>query len=195
MADFKATLDLLNLLGPLYHGLWGLSYEGMYDEVTDIPYGCAYLTEEAVDTHNATIKNIKGLHEENTVITYKRKYLESLAQTAVPFNNVILKFTTYWKCLPSTKWYNQIQKNDTHDPQITCLRPLYTRRYITIEEPWMVISLDQSVKKKPLTVEDILFACRALMGDGYRSIDDGFHLLECSEDTLTLEPYIDNFST
>ena len=54
--------------------------------------------------------------------------------------------------------------------------------------------MDKNLKKDDITFEDILFATRGLCVDETRTIDS-YNILKITDDVLTLEPNIDNYST
>ena len=71
------------------------------------------------------------------------------------------------------------------------LPTLSTRPYIHVIDPFMKVIIDAKEKGSPLTIDDILFATRALALDASRDYDR-FKLLNETFHTLTLEPEIYN---
>lgn len=69
---------------------------------------------------------------------------------------------------------------------------LFTRKYITVDKPFWEISIDSNKKGSPITVDDVLFASRALMVDHTRTINGGYKVIQETNDILVLEPDIDN---
>jgi len=62
----------------------------------------------------------------------------------------------------------------------------------------MQVTVSAADKGNDLTIDDILFATRALAMDDTRTVTEGYAgytVLEQRGDTLILEPDIDNFST
>lgn len=74
------------------------------------------------------------------------------------------------------------------------LGPLSDRKYIHVIDLFEEIELRSVEKKKPITIDDVLFACRGLCCDDTRSIDR-FSVLSDDGETLTLMAHIDNWST
>ena len=55
--------------------------------------------------------------------------------------------------------------------------------------------MEVHVEKDNITIDDILFATRALAWDSSRTIDSGYKILSVDENVLVLEPQMDNWST
>lgn len=118
--------------------------------------------------------------------------LQELADTTVPFKTVIVKYrknewfgqlTPHWNSV--SKWFG---------PRKTRLPFLSTRPWITVDEPFMQVTLSADKKGSLLTLDDILFATRVLAVDTTRTYDK-FKILSENETTLVLEPEMDNWST
>lgn len=62
-------------------------------------------------------------------------------------------------------------------------------------DPFNEVHLSAKDKGTFLTIDDILFASRALMADDTRTIDGGYKLLGYENDTLILNTIIDNYSS
>ena len=71
---------------------------------------------------------------------------------------------------------------------------LSSRPYIHVIDPFMKVIIDAKEKGSLLTIDDILFATRALSLDATRSYDR-FRILNETLHTLSLEPEMDNWST
>ena len=121
-------------------------------------------------------------------IIYDKQYLDQLMRIKVPFEKIIIKYTTNGWYGILNEWYNK-----THSIRIT-IPKLKTRKYIKIIEKFMKIEIDACLKDSPITLDDILFATRGLMVDGTRTIDN-YKILKITKKTLYLEPEIDNYST
>ena len=116
--------------------------------------------------------------------------------TPVPFNTVLIAFDgtidDHWYSIPSVEWYNELEEDGEYN---SCrLPPLNSVQYIQVNEPYMRVSLNATNKKEPITVEDILFATRALSADGYRSYTKYEIRFVLEHELLVLRPFIDNFS-
>ena len=109
---------------------------------------------------------------------------------------VIVKFTDgNWYDYPE-KWYNLINpKTRNRTDRKYRLPRLWTRKYITVDNPFWEIRIDANIKGSPITIDDVLFATRALMADHTRTINGGYKVVQETNDILILEPDIDNFSS
>lgn len=97
-----------------------------------------------------------------------------------------------WKDLPD-KWYECKPKEKIRHSVVT-LQPVSSRPFIKVLKPFVQVQLDSFIKKSRLTVEDILFACRTLCGDQYRSYES-FTVRSDRGGHLELDIEIDNYST
>jgi len=94
----------------------------------------------------------------------------------------------YWFRMPIKDWYNI--KNYNRGGLLT----LDTRPYIRVKTRYMEVDISKQKKGSPITLDDILFASRALCADDRRVIDK-YKILSHNNSTLVLVPTIDNFST
>ena len=69
-----------------------------------------------------------------------------------------------------------------------------SRLYIKVKEPFIEVTISEKKKKALITLDDILFATRALMVDSSRT-PDKYHIISETSEELVLEPKIDNYST
>ena len=195
-------LDTLNFLGALYH-----SYFGLHPE----KHGGIEIEDTKEETLESLRKNKKkyGWNMYNndgtrvidvsdtwdtTVLPYSRAI--KLAATTVPFATVTLKFREkdYWP----RAWYNEPSKwwkDYTPHLKPYVLPYLNTRKYIHVDNKAKKVVVSAEKKGSPLTLDDILFATRALMHDDTRVVNDGYTILKQTTDEITLEPHIDNWST
>lgn len=153
--------------------------------------GSAYVDHGCDIEHLTDISNIKIGH--NIKISFNYSHLEHQSQVKLKYKTVILRFEDdqYWKEIPDYEWYN--------DPELKrhLLLPLMnTKPWIIIDEPFMQITLSSEIKGSSLILEDILFASRGLSNDMYRSVGelDGYRVLDYDDNTLIIEPNIDNFA-
>lgn len=120
----------------------------------------------------------------------------NLEHTEVPFDTVLIAFNgkieDHWYQIPPNEWYNCVE--DEGEFNHCRLPTLNTASYITVIEPYMRVSLHRNLKSTPITLEDVLFATRALSADGYRSYTKYNVEYEQSGELLVLSPFIDNFS-
>ena len=165
---FYHVIQILNLLGPIYHSYFGLHPEK--DGYVEI--------------------------EKDKLIPYS-KVLES-SNVVIPFSKIVLKYSKDTWIEKPDNWFNKPSKwwidyNNHLKPY--ALPYLNTRKYIKIDKPFMQITVSEEKKGSKLTIDDVLFATRGLMADDTRIVDGGYKILKVTKDTLTIEPKIDNWST
>ena len=105
-----------------------------------------------------------------------------------PHRKITIISSSQWLNTPD-EWYEKTA-GETH-----ALPPISSRPYIHIENKFKRVSLDSFEKRSRLTVEDVLFACRALCKDGTRDYDGGFDVINDQNGHLELQVDIDNFSS
>ena len=114
------------------------------------------------------------------------------SQIEVEYNIVKIMFQgesrDYWYRMPYEDWYNIKKYNRGGLPTLD------TRPYIDVIDRYMKVHVSKEKKGSPITLNDILFASRALCADGTRVIDR-YKILSDNNSTLILVPTIDNFST
>lgn len=198
------TLQILNRLGPLYNG-----YSGIYPEQNGKCSGIyspddEEIIQEALDNHldvlaedDSPIKTVEEASETGCVtIFYDYNEIKKNLNVPVNYKKVVIKFTGgHWYNLPK-KWYNMVnpKTRDRSDRKYR-LKQIWTRKYITVDNPFWEVSIDANKKGSPITIDDVLFATRALMADHTRTINGGYKVIQETNDMLVLEPDIDNFST
>jgi len=193
------VLELLNVLGPHYHGWFGIQ-----EESSSFVEGYAHMLQKAINSGNVKVINgdnlvtlVDEISEDNEDINiiYYKNHLNHLSQIHIPFQKVVIKFSeNTWYRTPS-KWYNKYTNMWWKDKLQPHLPPLNTCKYIKIEEPFMTVSVSAETKGSKLTIGDVLFATRGLMVDPTRTVDGGYKMLSYHDDCLVIEPSIDNFST
>ena len=115
--------------------------------------------------------------------------LKALANTPIPDKDfIILKYTkNTWYGSPRI-WWNSMnkyaQKLSPFYRQFV-LPDLSSRPYIHVIDPFMKVIIDAKEKGSLLTIDDILFATRALSLDATRSYDR-FRILNETLHTLSL---------
>jgi len=98
----------------------------------------------------------------------------------------------YWFRMPDEDWYNEDNLNPYNNGQ--GLPTLNTRPYIWVINRYMEVHILKKQKQSSITLDDILFASRALCMDHSRVIDE-YKILSETNSILVLVPTIDNFST
>ena len=202
----SSTIEHLNLLGPLYHSYFGLHPE----EHGAIEIDREPDTEEEVqklmelkNKYKAEFwmnnKQISVPPEDSTVtVVIPYKNVLGISKQTVPYSKVIIKYQKdTWSQKPGA-WYNKPSRWWTS--YMPYLKPyvlpyLNTRKYIHVDKPFVQVTVSAEKKGAPLTLDDILFATRALMLDDTRTVDSGYKILNETPTVLTLEPELDNWST
>ena len=114
----------------------------------------------------------------------------------IEYNTVKIMFEgrsrDYWFRMPDEDWYNKHNFNPYNHGQR--LPTLDTRPYIMVINRYMEVHISKQKKGSLITLDDILFASRALCMDHSRVIDE-YKFLSDNNSTLILVPMIDNFST
>ncbi len=163
-------IKLLTKLGKTYHSYFGF-------ECCDGKIYKIYNNEESGEYDYDTI-----IKESNMCVEYQT--------VIVKFNGETSKF---WNHKPERYWYNEPSKlfRKTKSSRLPFLN---TRNYIKVTDPYMSVQISSKDKGSPITIDDILFATRALCCDETRTINK-YKLIEKTKDTLVIEPKIDNWSS
>lgn len=149
--------ELLNNLAALYHPLYGfrwnneLYYE--YDEAVKALQNGEKLYSKGILIISKDELNPSKFYLYLPNEDYKQ--LEQLATTIMPYNKIILinKRGVYGLTEP---WYEESKVKE--------FPPLNTKPYIIVNEMYKKITIDAKLKKLPITIDDVLFASRALAG-------------------------------
>lgn len=164
------------------------------------------LVDEDEEEDKFTVKSFEDLvNDEEYDIIFDTNYLEQKAKTILPYKKIIIKYTkNTWRSKFTdfnieTAWYNQKSKWFVHKKSSSWSKEdvlpfLNTRSYINVVEPFMNVEIEKSLKKDFLTIDDILFATRALAGDETR-VYDKFSLISEKNGVLTLTVEMDNYSS
>lgn len=210
-SETQTLIDLLSFLGTMYHTYFGflnnLSYGESQDrrandsddqsqlDLSDVTLDvCNDATNmDKARKYGIIIERTEQDEDDGCEDGFLTKFhlVQKLADTTVHFETVIVKYeknewfgelVPYWNSV--SKWFG---------PRQSRLPFLSTRNWITVDEPFMQVTLSARTKGSPLTLDDILFATRALAVDDTR-IYDSFKVLSQDETTLVLTPVIDNWS-
>jgi len=204
------ALQILNRLGPLYNGYSGIypDQNGECEAIYSID--SEELIKDAFDNNykvvreddNTPLNNFQEYMDdeecEYAKILYDYKKLKKDLEETVNQKTVVIKFISgSWYYYPK-KWYNMVNPHTRNRTDRKYrLKQLWTRKYITVDNdnPFWEVSIDANKKGSPITIDDVLFATRALMVDHTRTINGGYKVVQETNDTLILEPDIDNFSS
>jgi hypothetical protein len=101
-------------------------------------------------------------------------YAIQVAQHNIPYETVVIMYQEdNWYRKPRV-WYNKPSKwwvGYSHYLQPYVLPYLKTRKYLKVNDPFLKVTLSASKKGASLTIDDVLFATRALMCDDTRTVD------------------------
>lgn len=162
---------LLSILGTLYH-----SGDGFDNSLTTI-----YKDEDNGEL-SEFIENY-AVDQDDEEAHFNLEDIKLFACMIVPFKTVVLKYRLdYWKNKPTIEWYSDLFK---------------TRPYIIVDDPFMQVTISSEKKGQGISIEDILFATRAMASDQWRCVADerGYKIIFKSDNKLILEPSMDNHST
>ncbi|HSW76991.1 MAG TPA: hypothetical protein VLG50_08085 [Candidatus Saccharimonadales bacterium] len=186
----KDFFIVLNTICPYYLSGRGFNWEPeIFKEKDDIDFDkVIQLGAKIFDSD--TLKKIEKASDLEDYVEYLIKFdnkiLHELAQITVPYSTIIIKYIEdTWYEKPK-QWYNDKTK--------TKLPLLKTKKYIKVDNPFMSVTISQSLKGSRINIEDILFASVALAVDKTRTVDK-YDIISDVNGILTLEPDIDNYST
>lgn len=188
ISTLEYQLFLLSTLGRMYHTGFGLRDNDRHLELYKDDYNtdlCEFIKEYADD--------------EDYEIAYFHDYmLMKLTTMIIPFSTVIIKYQRdTWYSKPD-EWYNRKSnwwKDDKFQDRL--LPFLNTKPYINVVKHVMEVEISAEKKGAAITIDDILFATRALAADDTRTVSDetGYRIISINDNILTLEPSMNNFST
>lgn len=174
-------------------------------EETSVSTSCDYVGSEGDEPENEddaeVAEEFDHLRLEDATIRYSAAFVEELAAREIPAATVVLSLPPLsWRFKPP-QWYDAPPERGDALPRLS------SRKYIKVVFPFEEVELSAKAKGAPLTVEDVLFASRALMADARRNIPGGFALLQVERNRrtagtpkqsfsrLVLQPWLDNCST
>lgn len=168
---------LLSTLGTLYHSGDGFGTSDL----------SIYKNEDSPEL-SELIENY-ATDQDDEAGFFPLETIELLACMIVPFKTVVLKYpTNYWRDKPTVEWYNDYKFG---------IKSLKLRPYITVDDPFMQVTISSDKKGWGISIDDILFATRAMASDDSRCLADeyGYRIIFKSDSKLILEPSMDNHST
>lgn len=190
MQDIKQPLRHLNRLAPCYHSGLGFKKDADQPDQTVCVFG-----QDSIK--NWWLKNGGTDPEDDDEIHIPVTKLIDMSKQEIGQTTVVIKFSTNWDKLPPTQWYNlpptaYMKMSPEYESQR--LPFLNTRSYVTVDDPFMQVTVSAKQKGKKITFDDILFATRALAMDDTRTVDY-YKSLAKTKAKWVLEPEMDNFST
>lgn len=163
------VISILNTLGPVYHTYYGLKQHNK----NNIKYKI-YNDEESEPLTQEELEHIND---------------------PIPYNCVTILYEDegeIWYRKPSGEWYNS--PSTWFSDSDNALPYLNSKNYITVTDPYMSVTVKASEKGSSITIDDILFATRALASDDTRTYDE-FKVIRTLNDHLILTVVMDNYST
>lgn len=195
---FKTFFFTLNEISRHYHAGRGFDNNGTGDYNLDSVIASAEFGATIYDKNDKML-NLKQLKNRKTkkvnfTVYYDNNFLKTKVKMIVPYRTVVLKLGGKWYIKPKEEWYNNCEEYENNLPNLN------TRKFIVVNNPFEQVTISEDLKGSPLTIDDILFATRALAMDEWRTINIGYNqgdykILSNTLTTLTLQPTIDNFST
>ena len=195
--SLEQVIDTLNAIGPVYHSGLGI-------HPTNTNNGtCELVTtdDHIADWYQMYCDSTEDFDEEafpcaEFTLDIDIEALNNHLRHVVPYKSIIIKYQSkQWEKLPDF-WYNRKSTWWARaSPEIRkyTLPFLNSRSYITVFQSFMEVHLSAEQKGSMLTIDDILFATRALLIDDCRVIDGGYKLISVSgNDTLIIEPISDS---
>lgn len=203
----------LNTLAPIYHSAFGyhLDEHIQHQKKKD-------MSPLSFDLLPGLLKRTKKGPTEikiNVDLKKAKKYAKTIK---LPHKTVIVRLSppgvSYWIKRPSkvTKtffgelefeldepvyWYEYPYQEHHHQGLVSkpeFVEKLSERSYIHVIEPFEEVEVCSIEKGKPITIDDVLFACRGLCADDTRSLNE-LHVFSDDGSKLVLIVDIDNWST
>jgi hypothetical protein len=197
--DQKSTLHLIGYLSTIYHVRWGFrwgnEFNYFYYNEHDQKYltNCIHYGARVIEDCRQIITDPLDLKKNVEYLVYPNiNYgnLEQYATKIIPYKKVVIKYNWPSFMVKPKIWYNsKFKKRTGEGPNDNDLPYLKTRKYIKIIIPYEEIAIDAEIKGKKLTIDDILFACRAFAIDPYKTLllDGSYKIIECTPDLLIMQ--------
>jgi hypothetical protein len=139
-------------------------------------------------------------YENDHVAIFDFNNIKHLTNMIIPFQTIVLKGSIeFWmnNSIPETEWYNEEPSSWTEDEKNRLLPFLNSRPYITVDNPYLEVTISAEKKGASLTLDDVLFATRALALEDTRYVanNKGYILISGLNNVLILQPTMDNYST
>lgn len=196
--SLEQAIDTLNAIGPLYHSSLGIYPRHVDSDGSNGTCELVTSDDHIVDWYQMYCDSIEDYDEKCAEFTLNISFnsVSNHLRHVVPYKSIIIKYQSeQWKNLPDF-WYNRKSEwwvKAPVDVQKYILPYLNTRSYITVFQSFIEVHLSAEQKGSMLTIDDILFATRALLIDDCRVIDGGYKLISVSgNDTLIIEPISDS---
>jgi len=189
---------VLNTLAQGYHSGLGFDDFEIKGDLNDEDF--INLIREDFEYRGLNVDEVLEYIEDDMFI-FDSCLLKDKAKYKILYKTVILQYPSdYWRRKRTDEWYNNPSTWwKPYDKFKHKLLPyLNTRSYIKVNDSYMKITISAEDKGSELTIDDILFATRGLASDDTRCIcesDTKYTILYDDNETLILQPNMDNFST
>lgn len=190
ISTLQYQIFLLTTIGKMYHTGFGLNDKQFYLEISKDKYNnelCEFVEDYGVD-------------EDDNTAYFHDYMIKPLTNMIIPFYIIIIKHKeNYWRVKNEREWYNTKSTWWHEDKFKDRLLPfLNTRPYIIVDDPYQQITISAEKKGRQLTIDDVLFATRALACDDTRRVvgdRGGYKIISVTNNILILEPCMDNYSS
>ena len=200
------TMFLLRMLSLTYHTYfghlgWNTGEECWYYNSKFDKRKLIYALERGAkifDDEDNTICSRSKFEEDKEYYIYGRCYEIPDSLTIIPYKTVIITQSgDGWYNGKPKEWYNKSSTRGAFWQNGDHLPYLNTRKYIKVNTPFEKVTVSSKIKGDYLTIDDVLFATRALAMDETRTVGDdkSYKTLKNTNNILVLEANIDNFST
>lgn len=181
-------IKYLNRLCTFFSGAYGYTNKGE----------CLLNKSSSIVIKNALKNNLVNVDDENqhkiknvesgmyVCYSFSEGYLKKRSRRKMNYKKVILRVDEeMWDGIPEV-WYT----SSNYDENLK-VPPVDSRKWINIVSDFIRVEIDASQKGSKITLDDILFASRCFMIDGYRTVSK-YKILSLDDDVLEIEPIIDN---
>ncbi len=203
----------LNVLGPIYHTGFGLNHLEDIIETDRLPlpiisfaldkdshFHDILITEDGDESTEVVTIDPKNIESKQFFIEGLNPHLLELSKKRIFYDEVVIMYKTdTWFQKPNFLYNEQSRWWTAKKHANLLVEKLDSRKYIIVNDPFVKITISRKTKGLDISLDDILFATRALSLDDTRTIDGGYELIkfEIKDDlsVLYIEPQMDNFST
>lgn len=183
----------LNQLCIFFNGYYGYTSKGeCYFNKDSIEFVKKALKTKSVELRDESSQPIKKIKRgEYTTYQFPDGYLELCGREALKFEKVIIKHDdpNYWEEIPDV-WYTSSSEYYNTNSNVL---PVDSRKYIKIIKDFGLVEIDSNIKGSRITLDDVLFASRCFMRDGFRCVDKYKVIRVDNTSILEIEPCIDNY--
>lgn len=201
----NTTLKLLNRICPFYHT--GFGFRTYISTVPiQLPRDFYWYIRHNASIYDENEQPLRKYPPDGEFVNFRAIMpacvCRNLSKHTFKHDKIVIMYRNEaWDFGLPTLWYNS-PPPERFKKSKQWLDNLSSRPYITVDKHAVRVTISANKKGSPITIEDVLFATRALALDGFRSYDY-FEKIKshfvCTSSkkirTLYLEPHMDNFST